>query len=364
MIIYIYKNKFKRNVGESVFMIFVTFLFAVIGAFTAKKLHLPVPYLLGAMLATGLFNIITCQAAMPSYTSGIAQIINGTVVGTMLSRDDLKVLRNIFGASILTVLLLLSYGIALGYIFSLTTPYDCMTVLFSCAPGGLVDMTLVSIDFGADISIVAIMQLSRVLFTLTVLPFVFRHVLGKLDAKHCISLKHLPQEQAKSSSSFRIDYFLFTALIGLIGGVLGHLSHFPAGKMLLAAIFSGIFSIVYQKSCMPIKARRIAQLLAGTLIGTSIDANTLLEIKFLLLPIIFLSIGYLLMDFLLTYLCSKFFHIDIVSSLFACAPGGISDMALIAMEFGANMLTILAIQTARLFGVILLYPIIVKILFT
>ena len=117
-------------------MICCTFLIAAVGMIIAKKLSFPVPYLLGAMLATGIFNIFTAKALIPDFIGGIDQIINGTFVGAMVNREDINSFKNMLGSSLLTVGVLLTYGISLSFLFAAITPYDHMTVLFSCAPGG------------------------------------------------------------------------------------------------------------------------------------------------------------------------------------------------------------------------------------
>ena len=50
---------------------------------------------------------------------------------------------------------------------------------------------------------------------------------------------------------------------------------------------------------------------------------------------------------------------DPVTALFACAPGGLTDMALIAADLGADSSKVAAMQMMRLVSVIALYPTII-----
>ena len=53
---------------------------------------------------------------------------------------------------------------------------------------------------------------------------------------------------------------------------------------------------------------------------------------------------------------SKLTKLDLTTSLFASAPGGVSDMAIIASELGADPAKVAALQTLRLIVVIVLFP--------
>jgi uncharacterized membrane protein AbrB (regulator of aidB expression) len=53
---------------------------------------------------------------------------------------------------------------------------------------------------------------------------------------------------------------------------------------------------------------------------------------------------------------SKTSELDLITALFACAPGGATDLALIAEEYGANTPKVSIIQTMRVIGVVVFYP--------
>ena len=83
-------------------------------------------------------------------------------------------LKKIIIPSIILVIGLTTLSVILGYTIHKFTGIDLPTALFSAAPGGLTDMTIMSESFGAKTHIVALLHLIRLTTVLTVLPMVIK----------------------------------------------------------------------------------------------------------------------------------------------------------------------------------------------
>ncbi len=88
--------------------------------------------------------------------------------------DSILGLKKIIIPSIILLIGLTTLSILLGYIIHKFTGLDLQTALFSSAPGGLADMTIMSEAFGAQTHIVALLHLIRLTTVLTVLPVVIK----------------------------------------------------------------------------------------------------------------------------------------------------------------------------------------------
>lgn len=58
----------------------------------------------------------------------------------------------------------------MGFVFILCFKMDAVTAFLSCLPGGIVDVSLMSIDMGAQSDIVATLQSARLVGILIILP--------------------------------------------------------------------------------------------------------------------------------------------------------------------------------------------------
>jgi membrane AbrB-like protein len=151
-----------------------TLIIACIGGFVGLKLKFPAGALVGSMIFVAIYNIFIGNGEMPANFKAIAQIIVGGLIGLYFTKKSILGLRElIIPAFILTVGMMTSC-IILGFLISKLTGLDLITALFSSAPGGLTDMTLISEAYGADISKVALLHLVRMITVIMILPLIIK----------------------------------------------------------------------------------------------------------------------------------------------------------------------------------------------
>lgn len=151
-----------------------TLIIGLIGGYVGIKLKIPAGAMIGSMIFVGGYNIFTSSGYMPTNFKLIAQIIIGCTVGLNFTMDSVLGLKKIIIPSIILVIGLTTLSIVLGFIIHKLTGIDLQTALFSAAPGGLADMTIMSEAFGAQTHIVALLHLIRLTTVLTVLPVVIK----------------------------------------------------------------------------------------------------------------------------------------------------------------------------------------------
>ena len=110
------------------------------------------------------------------------------------------------------------------------------------------------------------------------------------------------------------------------------------------------------------KYKQYVQVLAGSLIGLSITMDTIRNLKNIILPTITLIVGYIVANFIISYLMAKTRKIDRISAMFASSPGGASDMALVASEIGGDSPKIAVLQIIRLVSCYIIFPVWTKFL--
>ena len=91
------------------------------------------------------------------------------------------------------------------------------------------------------------------------------------------------------------------------------------------------------------------------LVGSYIALEQLKLLTQNLLPVLLVLLGFVGLNYLLAKAFSSQ-GMEFATALFSTAPGGMSDMGLLATEFGGDLVTVAFFQQIRYVGVVVLYP--------
>jgi len=149
-----------------------------------------------------------------------------------------------------------------------------------------------------------------------------------------------------------------TLLVASLGGYLGFKAKIPAGTMLGALLFTVLLNLIAGQSFVPAGIRPWLQMCSGAMLGAGIRRRDVKELKLLILPGLIMIVLMMVMNVLFGYLMFRFSHLDLATALLAAAPGGMTDMALIAGDLGGDPMPVTLLHLARLFIIYALLPII------
>lgn len=148
---------------------------AIAGVWGGRRIGLPAAALVGPMLlSVGVHLAGLTQAGPPSLLIAIAQVVIGTTIGCRFSGVSLRrVLGTMMTGGVTTLLML---GMAAGFAYALSTatglPFEALLLAF--APGGLAEMTLISLALNIDTAFVSTHHLARIFVLVVVVPVAFR----------------------------------------------------------------------------------------------------------------------------------------------------------------------------------------------
>lgn len=155
-------------------------------------------------------------------------------------------------------------------------------------------------------------------------------------------------------------FFLITLAIATGGSFLARKVKMPAGAMLGAMIGVAIFNIFSGRGFFPEELRTVVQVFSGAMIGSKVAKKDVVELKYIILPTVILLLFMMLMNVTLGFTIYKTGGLDIATALFASSPGGLSDMALLAEELGANSTYVTLLQLIRILTIFSFMPAIIK----
>lgn len=337
----------------------LTIAVAAAGGAYCVKLKIPAGALIGSMLSVAALNIITgSNVEFPAQVRFLTQITTGAFVGAKIRKTDVYALREVLVPVLILTACMLGFAVASGWMLARYTRLNLVTALFSAAPAGIADMTLASVSFHADSAKVALLQMIRLISVLAFTPGLAKYMSRKYShlAPQCV-----PQGGGNSYHGNMSD-IVRTLSVGFACGTVGYFSGFPAGAISFSMIGCAAYNITKGNAYMPVRLRQVIQFLAGAYIGGMITRDQVLELLSMYDVVIAVILSFYLLNAIVAFLLVKICRIDVITALLSSSAGGLTDMALVADELGADRAKVAAMQLIRVVGIIALYPPLIKIL--
>ena len=161
-------------------------------------------------------------------------------------------------------------------------------------------------------------------------------------------------------SNINLIYYL---IAGAAFGGLALKTGIPAAPLAGALIGASILSISgkVDAAIWPNGTRTILEIGIGTVIGTSLTKNSLIELQTLWKPAILITFTLIITGLAIGLWTSRLLNVDIITTILGAAPGGISGMSLVGTEYGVGA-AVATLHAVRLITVLLILPLVVKML--
>lgn len=153
---------------------------AVAGVWAGKRLGLPAAPIFGPMILSGIAHVAGwVTVAPPTLFVIAAQITVGTIIGTRFVGATLRELRRDLGLATIVTLVMLSVATGLAAVVSRLAGVPLEQAFLAYSPGGLTEMSLLTLALGQDVAYVSIMHIIRITFVIGTAPFVFGRIIGR-----------------------------------------------------------------------------------------------------------------------------------------------------------------------------------------
>ena len=302
------------------------------------------------------------QLSVPSPINGLLQIMLGMLVGFRMTRDELRSGVNALVPAALLTALLIAITVVPALVAASLTSVDIVTALFAAAPGGLTEMSVVSVSFGADGVAVATVQLVRVLLALAAINLLLRRFEPKDEPTSSQEQDNAPAERTGLAEDLK--RFGVAAPWGTLGGLAGIISSAPAGGIIGALIGSAAFRLLTERPVPLRKFQLGVQALGGGIIGLGISSNFLSELAQHAGAWALIVTSQMLFWLVMGWLLIRFFRYDLPTATLASTPGGMSAVISTAGEASADVVIVTFIQLVRLSTIIVVVPLLVTLIFS
>lgn len=325
-----------------------------------KRFKIPAGALIGAMFGVLFLNILTEKAYFPMSLRPYFRVLAGVYIGCRVTRKDIRNLDEAIPAAIIMSIGLLVLSLLGGLLISRVTGLDIKTALLSTAPGGVQEMSIIAEDVGADASKVAILQMSRILFVVSFMPF----LIGSLSKQTEALYKEQPHRQSKNVEASKRNNvrLIATILAAAAGGLVLDYFEVPAGAMVGSMMVIIVLMMAGNAVSVPGWIKTVTQLATGSILGARLGISDLIGLREIAVPAVMLLIVMTSVNLAAGFMVYRFTKLDMSTALYSCAPGGSNDMAILAEEMGCDTPKVIALHVLRICLVVVVYPMLMKLI--
>lgn len=316
--------------------------------------RIPAGMLIGAVIASAVLAAVFRVGYIPGPTKDIAQVIAGTYIGCSAKREDFRQLRSFYKPVIMITCSLLLVNLAIGFLLFFAGYSDLLTCLVCAVPGGISDVTLIAVDFGADASKVLAVHFCRLVVGVALFPMVVQRITPPMPEG---AVQEVPRSGRTAADSRRNTARLLAALaLASASAWAGNLLHVPAATILFALLSTFLLNFSGFTVQFPGWLRQAAQVLSGAYIGCLLDPSRFGRLSTVILALAITVAVLLANAAAFGKWMEKWFHVPMREGMLMLTPAGAGEMALISADIGVNSPRLILVQIYRLLIATAIFP--------
>ncbi len=148
---------------------------AALGVIGGRKLNLPAAPVFGPMILSGIVHIAGwVEVAPPSVIIITAQIVIGTVIGARFVGASAREIIRDLGIAVVATVGMLAVAVAFAEGIARVMGMPLSQAFLAYSPGGLTEMSLLTLTLGQDIAYVSVTHIIRITLIIAIAPTAFR----------------------------------------------------------------------------------------------------------------------------------------------------------------------------------------------
>jgi len=331
----------------------LTFALAAGGGALFLALQLPLPLLLGPMLAC----LIAALAGAPLMGAGglgtFMRTFLGVAVGASITPAVLGKIPEIAASLAFVPAFILAIALV-GYpLFRRGFGFDHPTAWYAAMPGGLQDMLVFGEEAGGDVRALSLIHATRVLVIVTVAPLIMQSFWG-------VDLSQPPGVSIRATDPAEIAIMVAAGLIGWKAAErLGLFGASILGPMILTAALS-LSGVIQHRP--PAEMIQAAQFFIGVAVGVKYVGITGRELRIDVTAGLVYALFLALISLIFIELIMQLGLAPALDAFLAYLPGGQAEMVVIAIIAGADLAYVVSHHLLRMVIVITLAPLASKLI--
>ena len=332
---------------------FIVIIASIPSAIVADFLKIPLAWMIGPMIVTSFIALKGFQVMMPRLALSSILIILGLHIGNYIDQNLLNQMVNwIWTTIIMFFYIIISILIVSKYLQKFSN-YKEKTSIFSAAPGALGPLMILAEYEKSDLSQVATAHLIRLIIIITLFPF----IIVSLYPAEALELEKFDY---MSQNHLNLVLLIFASLIFIF-----FFDKFKVPAALLSGtlVASGVLQILDIASYkLPDASINFCLLILGASVGCRFANKTFKEVANNSFHGLVATILLVLLGFVAAYIATFFVDNNFLSLILSFCPGGIYEVAVIAIAFDLEPDFVAFHHIIRLLFILFIVPVILRLI--
>jgi uncharacterized protein len=344
------KENFKQIFSISFILVIII---SIPSAIIADFFNIPLAWFLGPMLVTSLASLMGLKIKMPRLVLSSILILLGLYIGNYIDKDLFAQMHQWIWTSLIMLIYIIFSVLIVSKYLEKFSKYERKTSIFSAAPGALGPLMILAEDEKTDLSQVATSHLIRLIIIITIFPFIvnsFYDAKGAEIAQKVIENQNFNHLLILIISSIVLIYFFDKLRIpaALLSGTL-----MASGFLQITEIATYQISPDIIDYCL---------LILGASVGCRFANKSFSEIGRNALHSFVATFLLVVLGIVAALVASLIIDKNFFTLLLSYCPGGIYEVAVIAIFFDLDPEFVSFHHIIRLLMILFIVPLLLKII--
>ncbi len=328
-------------------------LISIPSAIIADYFNIPLAWMLGPMIITSIAALSGLKVKMPKLALSSILIILGLHIGNYIDQNLFNQMINWIWTSVIMLIYIVVCIVIVSKYLQKYSGYRQKASIFSAAPGALGPLMILAENEKTDLSQVATSHLIRLIIIITVIPFIIvNNAVTEtliIDDFNYIGQNHLN--------------LLFLILASLVFIFIFDKIKIPAALLSGTLFASGLLQITDVASYkLPDASINFCLLILGASVGCRFAEKTVKEIANNSLHSLVATTILVLLGLIAAYIATFFVDTNFLTLILSFSPGGIYEVAVIAIAFDLEPDFVAFHHIIRLLFILFMVPLILKLI--
>ena len=340
--------EFKEIISKRfIWVLIISFPSAVLADF----LKVPLAWFLGPMLFTSLASLLGLQLKMPRIILSLILILLGLYIGNYIDQNLFSQMSQWIWTSLIMLIYIIFSVLFVSKYLQKFSKYEKKTSIFSAAPGALGPLLILAEDEKSDLSHVATSHLIRLIIIITVFPLI-------VNSFYEVQNVEFSNEVIEDQNLINLVILIITSVILIY---FFNKLKVPAALLSGTLVASGFLQITEIASYqIPANIIDYCLLILGASVGCRFANKTFAEIGRNALHSFVATFFLVIFGIIAAYVASLVIDKNFFTLLLSYCPGGIYEVAVIAIFFNLDPEFVSFHHIIRLLMILFLVPVILR----
>jgi membrane AbrB-like protein len=344
------KENFKQIFSKKFALVI---LISVPSAIIAEYFSVPLAWFLGPMMITSLASLMGLRIKMPKLMLSSILILLGLYIGNYIDKNLFSQIHQWAWTSVIMFIYIIVSVLVVSKYLQIFSKYEKKTSIFSAAPGALGPLMILAEDEKLDLSQVATSHLIRLIIIITVFPFI-------VNSFYDVEGFKAVNEVLKNQNIYHLIILIISSLLLIL--VFDKLK-MPAALLSGTLVASGFLQIneiaSYQLSPNIID---YCLLILGASVGCRFADKSFSEIGRNALHSFVATFLLVILGLIAAFVAGLIIDKNFFTLLLSYCPGGIYEVAVIAIFFDLDPEFVSFHHIIRLLMILFIVPLMLKII--